>query len=60
MLYPHATRIIVKVVGQVKLFIVQVGSETRKHGPQDLYVTTCGSSSFSVGVSSMLDGVTHG
>jgi hypothetical protein len=59
MLYPHARRMIMKVVGQVKLFIVGVGSKTRKHGPQDLYVTTCGSSSFSVGLSSMLDGVTH-
>jgi hypothetical protein len=60
MLYPHARRIIVKVLGQVKLFIVGVGSKTKKHGPHDLYVTTCGSSSFSVGLSSMLDGVTHG
>jgi hypothetical protein len=59
MLYPHARRIIVKVVGRVKLFIVGVGSRNQKTwatGP----VTTCGNSSFGAGVSSMLAGVTHG
>jgi hypothetical protein len=59
MLYPHARRIIMKVVGRVKLFIVGVGSGNQKTwapGP----VTTWGNSYFSAGVSSMLARVTHG
>jgi hypothetical protein len=59
MLYPHARRIIVKVVGRVKLFIIGVGSRNQKTwatGP----MTTCGNSSFSARVSSMLARVTHG
>jgi hypothetical protein len=59
MLYPHARRIIVKVVGRVKLFIVAVGSGNHKTWATRP-VMTCGNSSFSDGVSSMLAGVTHG